>query len=55
MTTTRIVAPGSSVLSEEHRDHYQERFGERYVAVQWQPQTPSRKQRRAQARRRKRR
>lgn len=47
---TRVVAPGSSVLCDADRDHYGERFGERFTHVQWQPAVPSRAERRRAAR-----
>ena len=42
---------GSTLLTPEGSDLYEERFGERYLRVQWQPHVPSRRERRATARR----
>lgn len=38
--------PGTTPLTPEEQDWYQQKFGERYVAVQWHPGAASRKERR---------
>lgn len=46
-----VVTNGSVLLDEKSQDDYQRMFGDRYVYVQWQPQVPSRHERRGAARR----
>lgn len=41
-----MSADGTSNLTPEEQDVYLERFGERYVTVQWHPGAASRKERR---------
>lgn len=47
---THVVVDGSSKLSKKDQDDYLDRFGARYVYVQWQPQIPSRRDRRRRSR-----